>query len=117
MATHLHPLHSVVKGRCLEGEQVDRGCHFQDMIGCSAPSAGRPDDSRLNQTFGQTVNRCHATPIVMLSPMVMNHAIEMTILIEETITIPISSAGGEIAAGSKNQLSGKCSREVSEPRS
>jgi hypothetical protein len=67
--------------------------------------------------FGQTVNRCHATPIVILRPIVTNHAIEMMILIAETITMPVSSAGVEIPAGSRNQLNGKCSREVSVPRS
>ena len=76
------------------------------MIGCSAPSAGTPDDSRLNQMFGQTVNRCQATPIVVLSPMTMNHAIEIMILIAAMITIPVSNAEGEMPVGSRNQVSG-----------
>jgi hypothetical protein len=49
--------------------------------------------------------------------MVTNHAIEMMILIAETITMPVSSAVVEIPAGSRNQLNGKCTREVSEPSS
>ena len=59
------------------------------MIGGTAPRAGRPDASRLNQMFGQTVNRCQATPIVRFSPMMMNQAIEMMILIAETTTIAV----------------------------
>ena len=87
------------------------------MTGCSVPSAGFPVDSRLNQMFGQLVNRCQATPIVVLSPMTMNQAIEIMILIAAMITIPVSSAAGLIPAGSRNQVSGKCNRVVSAPSS
>src|SRR4051812_2846971 len=45
------------------------------MIGCRAPRAGFPEEFRLNQMLGQAVNRCQATPIVMLSPITMNQAI------------------------------------------
>src|SRR6185503_2640092 len=76
------------------------------MIGCSSPSAGVPDDSRLNQMFGQAVNRCQATPIVVLSPMTMNQAIEMMILMAATITIPVASAAGLIPGRSRNQVNG-----------
>ena len=85
------------------------------MIGCSAPRAGRPDDSRLNQMFGQTVNRCQATPIVVCRPITMNQAIEMMILIAATRTTPVARLASSIPDGSTNQVSGKCSREVSSP--
>ena len=49
------------------------------VIGRAAPSAVRPDDSRLNQMFGKARNRCQATPIVGCSEMVIIHANEMRI--------------------------------------
>ena len=76
-----------------------------------------PEDSRLNQMFGQTVNRCQATPMVVFRPMTMNQAIEMMILIAATTTMPVARAASPIPAGSRNQVSGKCSREVSAPSS
>lgn len=54
------------------------------MIGCSAPSAVPPSASRLNQMFGQAVNRCQATPIVAFSEMVIIQANEIRILIIAT---------------------------------
>ena len=50
------------------------------IIGCSPPSAAPPDDSRLNQMFGQAVNRCHATPIVVFCDSTIIQVNEMTIL-------------------------------------
>ena len=50
------------------------------VSGLAAPSAVRPDDSRLNQMFGNARNRCHATPIVGCSEMVIIHAKEIRIL-------------------------------------
>jgi hypothetical protein len=50
------------------------------IIGCRPPSAVRPDDSRLNQMFGNAVNLCHATPIVGLSESTIIQVNEMTIL-------------------------------------
>ena len=43
--------------------------------------------------LGNAVKRCHATPIVVLSAIVMTHAIEMRILTAATTTMPRSSAG------------------------
>ena len=87
------------------------------MIGGSAPSAGRPDASRLNQMFGQTVNRCQATPMVVFSPSTTNQAIEMMILTADTTTMAVASAVGRRPAGSRNQVSGKCAGVVSAPSS
>ena len=87
------------------------------MIGDSAPSAGRPDASRLNQMFGQTVNRCQATPIVMFSPSTTNQPIEMMILIAETTTMPAASPSAGSPEGSRNQVNGKWTRLVSAPSS
>ena len=83
------------------------------MIGGTAPSAGRPEASRLNQMFGQTVNRCQATPMVAFRPMVRNQAIEMMILIAETATMAVASVSGLIPAGMTNQEKGKCARLAS----
>ena len=87
------------------------------MIGCNAPSAGPPEASRLNQMLGQTVKRCQATPMVVLSPITMNHAIEMMILTAEITTMAVSKIGAGMPAGSTNQVSGKCSREARSPSS
>ncbi len=67
--------------------------------------------------FGQTVNRCQATPMVVFRPMVMNQAIEMMILTAATITTAMASASAEIPSGMTNQVSGKCCRDVSAPSS
>jgi hypothetical protein len=83
--------------------------------GGNAPRAGRPEDWRLNQMLGQTVNRCQATPIVVLSPMVMNQAMEMTILTAASSTMAVSRALVEMPAGNRNDVSGKWTREVSSP--
>ena len=87
------------------------------MIGCRAPRAGRPDDSRLNQMFGQTVNRCQATPIVVCRPITTNQAIEMMILIAATATTPVARLAALIPEGNTNQVRGKCTRDVSSPSS
>ena len=87
------------------------GC-CSTMIGGTAPRAGRPEASRLNQMFGQTVNRCQATPIVRFNPMVMNQAIEMMILMAET-TIAVARISGAIPGGITNQENGKCARLAS----
>ena len=81
------------------------GC-WSTMIGGTAPRAGRPEASRLNQMFGQTVNRCQATPIVRFNPMVMNQAIEMMILMAETTTIAVARISGAIPGGITNQENG-----------
>ena len=86
-------------------------------IGASAPSAGRPSARRLNQMFGQAVNRCQATPIVWLRPMVTNQAIEMTIFSAATSTTAVSSPATGSPPGSRNQVSGKCQRLVVAPSS
>ena len=49
------------------------------MSGLAAPSAVRPDGSRLNQMLGKARKRCQATPIVGCSEMVIIHANEMRI--------------------------------------
>lgn len=54
------------------------------MIGCSAPRAVPPSARRLNQMFGQAVNRCHATPMVAFREMVIIQANEIRILIIAT---------------------------------
>ena len=51
-----------------------------DVSGLRAPSAVRPEDSRLNQMLNQAVNRCHATPIVMLRAITSSQTIASTIL-------------------------------------
>src|SRR3954453_3290517 len=51
------------------------------LIGCSAPSAVPPSALRLNQMFGQAVNRCQATPIVAFSEIVIIQENEIRILI------------------------------------
>ena len=43
-------------------------------IGLAAPSAVPPSAFRLNQMFGKARNRCHATPIVGWSEIVIIHA-------------------------------------------
>ena len=50
------------------------------VSGLAAPSAVRPDASRLNQMFGNARKRCQATPMVGCSEMVIIHANEMRIL-------------------------------------
>ena len=86
------------------------------MIGGTAPRAGRPEASRLNQMLGQTVNRCQATPIVVFNPMVMNQAIEMMILMAETTTIAVAGSGSD-PGGITNQVNGKCARLASADQS
>ena len=44
------------------------------VMGLSAPRAVRPEASRLNQMFGKARKRCHATPIVGCSEIVIIHA-------------------------------------------
>ncbi len=50
------------------------------IIGGMPPSAVLASASRLNQMFGKAVNRCHATPMVMLSDSTIIQVNEMTIL-------------------------------------
>ncbi len=52
----------------------------RSVIGLTAPSAVRPEASRLNQMFGKARKRCQATPIVGLSEMVIIHAKDTRIL-------------------------------------
>ena len=61
----------------------------------------------MNQMFGQTVNRCHATPIVECSPITMNHAMEMMIFTAEITTIAASRTGTGSWTGSRNHVVGK----------
>src|SRR5918997_1338968 len=77
------------------------------IIGGSSPSAGFPDASRLNQTFGHTVKRCQATPMVVFSPSTTNQAIEMTILTADSTTMAVPASAQGMPAGSRNQVSGK----------
>jgi hypothetical protein len=44
--------------------------------------------------------------MVVLSPMTMNHAIEMMILIAAMIASPVSSGGAGMPLGRRNQVSG-----------
>ena len=64
------------------------------MIGCSATQRGPARASRLNQMFGQAVNRCQATPIVVFRAITINQVIEMTILIMATRIDQVLQAGG-----------------------
>ena len=54
------------------------------MIGCRPPSAVPPSDLRLNQMLKNAVNRCQATPIVVLREITIIQVKEMTILIIAT---------------------------------
>ena len=57
------------------------------IIGRSAPSAVRPEDSRLSQMLKNARNRCQATPIVGCTEMVISQATEITILTAATTMI------------------------------
>ena len=52
-----------------------------EVSGLTAPSAVRPEDSRLNQMLGQAVKRCQATPIVRLVEMTISQIIASRIFI------------------------------------
>ncbi len=51
-----------------------------DISGFIAPSAVEPSSSRLNQMLTQAVNRCHATPMVMLRAITISQTIASAIL-------------------------------------
>ncbi len=57
------------------------------ISGRSAPSAVRPEASRLNQMLKKARNRCQATPIVGCSEMVISQATEIRILTAATTMI------------------------------
>ena len=50
-----------------------------DIIGRSAPNAGRVPPERLKKMFGNARKRCHATPIVTFRAITIAHVIEMMI--------------------------------------
>ena len=77
------------------------------LIGSIAPSAVPPSLLRLNQMFGQAVNRCQATPIVRFSPITQNQAIEMMIFSAATQTIAVSRASTDSPLGAIQNVSGK----------
>ena len=58
----------------------EKGLPSPMVIGLRAPRAVRPEASRLNQMFGKARKRCHATPIVGCSEMVIIHANDTRIL-------------------------------------
>ncbi len=80
--------------------------------GSRAPRAGAPSALRLNQTFGHTVNRCQATPIVVSRPSTTNQAMEMTILAAAISTTAVSAVDVARPDGSRNHVSGKSQRVV-----
>ena len=51
-----------------------------EVSGFMAPSAVRPDGSRLNQMLGQTVKRCQAMPMVMFWAITISQIIARAIL-------------------------------------
>ena len=51
-----------------------------EVSGFIAPSAVRPESSRLNQMLDHTVKRCQAMPIVRLRAMTISQIIARTIL-------------------------------------
>ena len=61
------------------------------ISGRAAPRAVRPDGSRLNQMLGKARKRCHATPMVGCSEMVIIHANEMRILTVATTYTHVAS--------------------------
>ena len=89
----------------------------RETIGCSGPSATSPVALRLNQMLKNAENRCHATPIVGLSAIVISQAIEMTILNSATATIAASSVGTARSSNPApmNHVSGKCTQVGSCP--
>ena len=50
-----------------------------EVSGFIAPIAIPPEASRLNQMLKNTVNRCHATPMVRLSEITIIHVKEIRI--------------------------------------
>ncbi len=89
-----------------------------EVSGLSAPSAVRPDDSRLNQMFGQAVKRCQATPMFRLSEMTMSQTVASRILIIAMTMMMFSRVPSEPAPDGNsvsptNELSGKWKRSKS----
>ena len=77
--------------------------------GRAAPSAVRPEGSRLNQMLGKARNRCQATPIVGWSEIVIIHAKEMRILtIATRYTAVASAAAASDQSPAIHPVSGKC---------
>src|SRR5581483_647507 len=64
-----------------------------DIIGLSEPKAGLPSACRLKKMLGKASNRCHATPIVTLSPTVIAHAMLTTIFVNAIQVIAFLLAG------------------------
>ena len=61
------------------------------MSGWSSPSEVRPSACRLRKMLKKARKRCHATPIVGVSEMVIIHANEMRIFTAATTTMTFSS--------------------------
>ena len=94
---------------------IENGWPSPIVIGLRLPRAVRPDESRLNQMLGKARKRCHATPIVGVSEMVIIHANEMMILIVATMTMTVLSPSSDRPEKMPDSqpVSGKCSARLS----
>src|SRR5690606_18620276 len=95
--------------------QGDRDATGGERLGRT--SAGRPEAARLKKMLKKAANRCQATPMVMLSEMVIIQTNEMTIFRVATAQMAFSSADSEAPEKSSpiQKVKGKWLMEASSP--